>query len=30
MEHIEFVIYLLIFVAAIFLVLKYRKNGRKE
>ena len=30
MEHIEFVIYLLIFVAVIFLVLKYWKTGRRH
>ena len=30
MEHIKLVIYVLIFVAAIFIVLKYRKNSRKD
>jgi len=30
MEHIEFVIYLLIFVAVIGLVLKYWRTGRKD
>lgn len=30
MEHIKFVIYLLIFVATIILMIKYWKTGRKE
>ncbi len=30
MEHIKFVIYLLIFVAVIWLVLKYWRTGRKD
>ncbi len=30
MEHIKFLIYLLIFVAVIFLVIKYWKTGRKD
>ncbi len=30
MEHIEFVIYVLIFVAIIFLVIKYWKTGRRD
>jgi len=30
MERIEFFIYLLIFIAIVFLVIKHRKTGRKN
>ncbi len=30
MEHVEFIIYVALFVAAVFLVIKHWKTGRKE
>ena len=30
MEHVEFVIYVLIFIAVVMVVIKYWKTGRKD